>query len=109
MVLTATVTKVHRQPTPDCAKILHLALHFLFEERRVNLVNKRREFYENVGLEEIEAFVKDRGLSAQFLRIPEAKEYRESLAIRSQQAAVVPKESAAERFPSSLFQAAAAE
>ncbi len=90
----------------DDAPELENALHKLFEERRVNLVNPRREFYRNVGLEEIEAFVKSRGLSAQFIKDAEAREYRETLATRKQRfsngASKEP-----EKFSEDLFGAAA--
>jgi multidrug resistance efflux pump len=66
----------------DNAPELEGALHDLFEDRRVNLVNHRKEFYREVELTEIEAFVRTRGLSAQFITMAEAKEYRETLAIR---------------------------
>jgi hypothetical protein len=56
----------------------------LFEERRLNLVNVRKEFYRDIELDEIEAFVRTRGLSAQFIKHPEAREYRETLAVRDQ-------------------------
>ncbi len=68
----------------DNAPELEAALHELMEDRRVNLVNPRKEFYQDVGLDEIEAFVKQRGLSAQFMKIAEAKEYRETLGLRQQ-------------------------
>jgi len=51
-------------------------------DRAVNLVNRRKEFYSDVNLDEIEEFVQRRGLSAQFIKTAEAKEYRESLAMR---------------------------
>jgi hypothetical protein len=40
-----------------------------------------------VELSEIEEFVKSRGLSAQFIKIPEAKEYRQTLALRDKRVA----------------------
>jgi F0F1-type ATP synthase membrane subunit b/b' len=64
----------------DNAPELECALHALFATKRVNLVNSRKEFYRDVRLEDIEAFVRQRGLSAQFIHIPEAREYRETLA-----------------------------
>jgi len=39
----------------------------------MNLGNPRKESYRDVELAEIEAFVKTRGLSAQFIRYPQAK------------------------------------
>ncbi len=74
---------LHAMLYSDNAPELEAAIHVLFEQRRVNMVNSRREFYHSVQLEEVEAFVKNRGLSAQFIKMPEAKEYRESLAKRS--------------------------
>jgi hypothetical protein len=64
----------------DNAPELESALHAEFENRRVNLVNPRKEFYRDLELDEIEHFVSQRGLSAQFMRTPEAKEYRETAA-----------------------------
>src|SRR6266566_615023 len=68
----------------DNAPELENALHKLVQDRTINLVNLRREFYRDVDLDEIETFVKQRGLSAQFIRMAEAREYRQSVAIRSQ-------------------------
>ena len=44
-------------------------------------MNTRKEFYSDVELEEIEVFVRQRGLSAQFVKIPEAREYRENFTV----------------------------
>ncbi len=85
----------------DNAPELEYSLHQLFENRRLNLVNPRREFYQNVDLEEVEKFVRSKGLSAQFIKEPEAREYRETIAKREQvrsTAAAVP-----ERFSPTLF------
>jgi hypothetical protein len=71
----------------DNAPELENALHKLVQDRTINLVNLRKEFYQDVDLDEIEAFVKKRGLSAQFIKVAEAREYRETLALRSQQLA----------------------
>ena len=43
------------------------------------MLNYRKEFF-NVTLEEIEQKVKETGLDAEFSKIPEAMEYRETLA-----------------------------
>ncbi len=75
---------LHTMMYSDNAPELETALHKLVEDRQMNLVNPRKEFYRDVELEEIEAFVKTRGLSAQFIRYPEAKQYRESLALRKE-------------------------
>lgn len=98
---------LHAMLYSDNAPELEYALHQLFESRRLNLVSPRREFYTDVQLAEIEAFVKGRGLSAQFIKVPEAREYRETMAKRLQQA---PQQSGPtmEKFASTLFSPAAA-
>ena len=75
---------LHAMLYSDNAPELEYALHKAFENRRVNLVNFRREFYRDIEIHEIEAFVKERGLSAQFIAHPEAREYRETIALRQQ-------------------------
>ena len=60
---------------------LEQALHAHFENRRVNLVNPRKEFYRDVGLDEVEELIRARGVTAQFVKLAEAREYRETQAI----------------------------
>jgi DNA repair exonuclease SbcCD ATPase subunit len=78
---------LHAMLYSDNAPELETALHKLVGDRQVNLVNPRKEFYRDIELEEIEAYVKNRGLSAQFIKVPEAKEYRQTVAQRQQGAA----------------------
>ncbi len=87
----------------DNAPELEYALHQLFQDRRVNLVNPRREFYSEVELHAIEAFVKERGLSAQFMAQPEAREYRETIALREQISARRHEPEETSKFAPSLF------
>jgi hypothetical protein len=102
---------VHVMMFSENAPELEGALHDLFESRRVNMVNRRKEFYRDVELAEIEEFVKKCGLSAQFIQAPEAKEYRETVALIEEckhkvAAAAAANEEAvvvAERFPERLF------
>jgi hypothetical protein len=83
---------------------LEAALHQLFEARRLNLVNPRREFYRDVGIDEVESFVKSKGFSAQFIKQPEAREFRETLAKRELQLSkAAPKQP--EKFSEPLFHA----
>jgi len=97
---------VHAMLYSDNAPELEAALHQLLEDRQLNLVNPRKEFYRDVAIEEVEAFVKSRGLSAQFMRQPEAREYRETLAMLEEETSGdVPKQ--AERFSNKLFNAPA--
>jgi len=76
---------LHAMLYSDNTPELEGSLHKHFAGREVNLVNMRKEFYYGIELQEIETFVRNRGLSAQFIRVPEAKEYRKTLALRAQQ------------------------
>jgi len=96
---------IHAMLYSDNAPELEAALHELVDERRLNLVNPRKEFYANVELSEIEAFVRARGLSAQFIKVAEAREYRQTLALRQERLAPQPEKR--KEFPDRLFEASA--
>ena len=70
---------VHALIFSDDAPSLETALHHAFEDRKVNMVNARREFY-RVTLEEIEDVVRSNyDKTVEFIKIPQAEQYRESL------------------------------
>jgi hypothetical protein len=71
---------IHAMIFSEDAPGLENELHKTFSNRKVNMLNYRKEFF-RVTLEEIEQRVKDIGHGAEFVRIPEAVEYRETLAI----------------------------
>ncbi len=97
---------IHAMIYSDEAPTLENELHKAFTNKKVNMLNYRKEFF-NVTLDEIESKVKEIGLDAEFSRIPEAMEYRETLAIIEKlNSQVVPKsvdELIAEEFPNSLM------
>jgi hypothetical protein len=97
---------LHAMLYSDNAPQLETALHQTFAGRRLNLVNARREFYQNVELAEIEDFVRAKGLSAQFIQDVDAREYRESLAKRQQTSSAVPPIQV--KFDGPLFETATA-
>jgi multidrug efflux pump subunit AcrA (membrane-fusion protein) len=72
---------VHAMVYSDDAPALEAAFHQRFKDRSVNLVNLRKEFF-HVDLAELEAFAKQRGLKIAFTKVAEAREYRESAAMR---------------------------
>lgn len=74
---------VHAMIYSENAPELENQLHKAFKDKRVNLINARKEFF-NVSLNEIEAVVKKNKGSIEFTKIAEAREYRESIAIRSE-------------------------
>ena len=79
----------------------------MLEAKRVNLVNPRKEFYYDVELAGVEKFVREKGLSAQFITIPEAREYRETLAMRAEQLKSATVTEGQDVFPPTLFGASA--
>lgn len=75
---------VHAIIFSDDAPALETALHHAFENKKVNMINGRREFF-NVTLDEIENVVKaNYDKTVEFIKIPEAEQYRESQRIINQ-------------------------
>ncbi|MCK8044800.1 DUF4041 domain-containing protein [Shewanella sp. 1CM18E] len=74
---------VHAMIHSNDAPRLEKELHKLFDEQRLNLVNQRKEFF-NVSLSEIEKAALSISPDAEFIETAEAREYRETLAIRAQ-------------------------
>ena len=72
---------VHAMIFSDDAPKLEAALHRAFENKKVNMINSRREFFK-VTLNEIEEVVKKNyDKTVEFERIPQADQYRESIKI----------------------------
>lgn len=70
---------IHAMIFADDAPALESALHKAFEDRKVNMINKRREFFK-VTLDEIESVVKANfDKTVEFTKIAPAEQYRESL------------------------------
>ena len=73
---------VHAMIFTDDAPGLEAALHQAFADRKVNFVNTRREFF-NVTLDEIKTVIKANfDKSVEFVDIPPAEQYRESLLLK---------------------------
>lgn len=75
---------VHALIFSDDAPALEAILHQTFRSNQVNKVNPRKEFY-RVNLEEIKKVVRENhNATVQFIDIPDAEEYRETLRIERQ-------------------------
>ena len=75
---------VHALIFSDDAPALETALHHAFENKKVNMINGRREFF-NVTLDEIEEVVKaNYDKTVEFVKVPEAEQYRETKKILEQ-------------------------
>lgn len=74
---------VHAMIHTENAPALEKELHKAFDSKRLNLVNNRKEFF-NVSLSEIETVAKKISVDAEFIEMAEARQYRESQAIREQ-------------------------
>ena len=75
---------VHAMIFAEDAPALENALHKAFDNKKVNMINQRREFF-NVKLEEIEKVIRNNfDNTVEFIKIPEAEQYRESVKMREQ-------------------------
>ena len=75
---------IHALIFSDDAPALETALHQAFNQRKLNMVNLRREFF-NVTLDEIEKVVKNNfNKPVEFIRLADAGEYRQSLKLRGE-------------------------
>lgn len=67
---------VHAMIFSDDAPALESALHRAFEDKKVNMVNQRREFF-NVSLDEIKKVIKEHfDKTVEFVDVPDAEQYR---------------------------------
>jgi len=71
---------VHAMIYSDDAPSLEKHLHKVFNDKQLNKVNSRKEFF-NVGIKDIKSTIEDMSISAHWTIHAVAKEYRESLAI----------------------------
>ncbi|ELI6456103.1 DUF4041 domain-containing protein [Flavobacterium psychrophilum] len=96
---------IHSMIFSDEAPTLENELHKAFSNKKVNMINGRREFF-NVTIEEIEEKIKELGLDAEFIKLPEAMEYRETIAILEKLNNQVPNETIeeliAKDFPTTI-------
>lgn len=74
---------VHAMIFSEDAPGLESELHKNFNERRMNKVNNRKEFF-TVTLDEIESYCKEKGLDIEFAKIADAKEFRQTRKIEEQ-------------------------
>lgn len=73
---------IHAMIFSDDAPALEAALHRAFEDKKLNMVNTRREFF-NVSLEEIKEVVKKNfDKTVEFIEVPDAEQYRISQKMR---------------------------
>jgi hypothetical protein len=73
---------IHAMIRSEDAPALETELHHFFADKRVNLVNGRKEFF-NISLEDINNWAKKSGKKIDWLNtMPEARSYRETLSIR---------------------------
>lgn len=75
---------VHAMIFSEDAPALEAKLHRAFEDRKLNLVNQRREFFK-VSLDEIKEVVKNNfDKTVEFVEVPDADQYRISLKLREE-------------------------
>lgn len=73
---------VHAMIFSDDAPALEAALHRAFENKKLNMVNQRREFF-NVTLDEIKKVIQENyDKTVEFIDVPDAEQYRVSKKMR---------------------------
>ena len=92
---------VHAIIYSENAPQLENELHKKFNDRRLNRINNRKEFFK-ASLEEIESFVKEHaGAEIEFTKVAEAREYRETLIVNKTN--LIDKTSITKVFPKTLL------
>lgn len=92
---------VHAMIYSEDAPGLENAFHRHFASRRLNLVNQRKEYFQ-VRLADIEEFARQRKVPVVITRLAEAREYRETLAIRNKAESPVAPTAPVVQFPVAL-------
>lgn len=95
---------VHAMTYVEDAPKLEKDLHKHFKDRRVNLVNHRKEYF-YITVNEIEDFLNSINLEIKLTKMAEAREYRETLAIRKKQETTdVEEKKKEEAFPDQVWE-----
>lgn len=93
---------IYSENAPELENILQKKL----ESKRLNLVNRRAEFF-NTTIDELEAIVNELNLNIQLTKMAEAREYRETLSLKKAQSGVAQKTEkeikADAKFPETLI------
>ena len=76
----STPFDVHSFIFSDDASTLETKIHHILNDRRVNKVNLRKEFF-RISLDELESLVAELAPTAEFKRTMLAEQYRQSLSI----------------------------
>jgi len=94
---------IHAMIFSEDAPTLESAFHREFSSGRMNLVNARKEFF-RATLVEIAAFAARQGVNLEFTKLAEARQFRESAAIRikAAQSGEIPRPEI-DVFPDALF------
>ena len=91
---------VHAMIFSEDAPKLEQDLHQQFENKRLNAINNRKEFF-SVSIDEIEQFISANYKDIEFIKTPEAEEYRETIAIKKRVENIIEKQQS--EFPEELF------
>ncbi len=92
---------VHAMIHSTDAPALENALHKKFDERRLNLINQRKEFF-NVSLEDIESEARKFHPDIEFIMTAEARDYRESQSILAEKSSSKGASQILEAYPEAI-------
>ncbi|MGL5950637.1 MAG: GIY-YIG nuclease family protein [Cetobacterium sp.] len=74
---------IHAMIYSEDAPTLETKLHRAFNDKRVNLINQKREFF-NVSLDEIKSFIEENHGEFKLTKVAEASQFRETMAMRKE-------------------------
>lgn len=92
---------VHALIASTDAPSLERQLHTLFDREKINLINNRREFF-RVNIENLESIVRGVAPDVDFVRTPQAEQFRKSEAMRQAREPQLVSARPLEAFPDSL-------
>jgi len=93
---------IHAMIYSENAPELENNFHKKFRFKRMNLVNARKEFFD-VSLDEIESFAHENNYKIEFTKIAEARDFRETSALRELKDDGAIEKELEKRFPKTLF------
>ena len=73
---------VHAMMYSENAPELESKMHNHFNDKRVNMINNRKEFF-NISIDDICNFAKKNNIETKITKLAEAREYRETLSIKN--------------------------
>ena len=93
---------IHAMIYSENAPELEYALHKSFTDKRLNLINYRKEFF-NVSLDDIEKYVNDKSINIEFTKLAEARDFRQTKYLRDSNQTQSNESMIQDQFPVNIY------